>query len=234
MIKRRWAVWMLAGLLILGLGLAACGDDGDNGDNGDAAANGGDDATPADSVPDLGGDSPSLDMGGGSNGAGDGGNGSSGVIGCDDDSDGGVCPPALYSGAIDSTVTADGVSVPYASVYFAEIDAGDNLIALQSSENNNYEERATFTAYFAEADSVDAVLRDLDDPSVHTWEGEQLSGKYGLVQDMDADPPLHTAVGAAPLDDGRVLVLRMEVTGKYGWDTHYEMYEAMLKGITVE
>ena len=100
-----------------------------------------------------------------------------------------------------------------------------------SGENNKFEERAVFEAYFAE--SVEAALSGLSEPEIADWTAAGLSGKIGVSRDQTQDPPVNTTIGAFALADGRAVVLKLTSTGKYGWDLWSQVYANMLETLTV-
>jgi hypothetical protein len=236
--KHKWTqILLIIGLIVLAL--AACGDDDDKNDK-DAAPSETPPptATPADDTETLpGGDltvpsAPDL----GNLGGGDGGDES----GCDDEDE---CPAPIPTTLLDAEESAGGVTVSYVSVIFDATTSDDDtgvLIEITPSEQYKFEQRGTFQVYFAEVETVEAVLAEATDlPGVEiraekTWEDDPLGRQFVAVRDMAQDPPYNLALGAGRLDDGRVIVLKLEATGKFGWDLFYELYEGMLESLTVE
>lgn len=211
--------WLLI-VLVLALGLAACGDD--DSDNGDpvtptvAATEVSGGAFNPGAAPDL-----SLNLGG------------SGLPGCNDPDDT-ACPSPLEF-PLDADVSNGGISIQYSSRYFdAQTEGTTDGVPIEISPSGNYkfEEQATFLVYFAP--SVEDALASLQEPETGTWENATLSGTVGVVKDDTQDPPVNTTIGAFTVPDGRVVVLKLVTTGKYGWDLLSLTYENMLNTLTVE
>lgn len=211
--KRELLVLIL--LLALALILAACnGDDDNGGDNEPAGDAGG--FTP---------DAPNVNFG--ADLAGD-----NEMPGCADPNDD-ECPAAVEM-PFDATITAEDVTVGYPAQYFdATTDALPDgvLVQITPSDNNRYVEQAIFTVYFAE--SVDAALAVLNDPEIAEWQTATMTGMIGVSRDATQDPPVNTTVGAFETADGRVIVLQVTTTGKYGWDLWRLVYGQMLELLVV-
>jgi hypothetical protein len=215
-------VLMLALSVALVAALAACGDD-DGDDDADAAdtPESAADATAAVAAPDGG---VTFDPGPGLGPDFDGG------PGCSDPNDD-ECPMPLQLD-LDGQVDAGGVSIRYAQRYFdASTGEADPLISIVPSERNRFEETANFEVYFA--DSVGSATAGLVDPQTADWSTETLTGTIGVMRDASQDPPVNTAIGSFPLEDGRVLVFELVSTGKYGWDLYATLYASMLDTLTV-
>lgn len=209
-------IWLFTGLLVLAL--AAC--DGDDQDQKKEAA------PTSVSV----GTAPALAVGPGLQAGSDTSlTGGTGLPGCSD-TDSAECPVPLILD-LDGEVSADGVTIRYATRYFTAV-TGDPLIEIAPSENNKFPDKATFQVYFAE--SVDGALATLTDPQTADWTtANQLNGTIGVMKDPTQNPPLNTTVGAFSLDDGRVVVLKLITTGQYGWDLYSQLYEDMLNSLSV-
>ncbi len=230
MLRKNWTLWSVL-LVVLVLGLTACG--GDTAENGNEASA----ATPEVSAPtsDAGENAspnlngPSLTVGA----SGDAADGAS-LPGCSDPNDE-ECPAALQL-TLDGDVSAEGVSLNYPARYFdarTGADTPDNvLIVIEPSERNKYDERAVFEVYWA--DSIEAATATLNAPESTEWQTETLHGVIAVSKDLAQDPPLTTTVGALSTAEGRVLVLKLTTTGKYGWDLWSRVYEDMLKTLRVE
>jgi hypothetical protein len=154
-----------------------------------------------------------------------------GLPGCSDPNDT-ECPAAL-SFDLDGEASSGGVTIRYPARYFDATTGGDPvLIAIQPSEKYAFPEQASFQVYFA--DSIDQALAELQDPLMADWTAATgLSGKVGVVKDRAQDPPVNTVIGAFSLPDGRVIVLKLVATGKYGWDLFSQIYSQMLDTLTV-
>ncbi len=154
--------------------------------------------------------------------------------GCSDPNDE-ECPAALQL-TLDGEASADGVHINYPARYFdarTGADAPDDvLIAIEPSERNKYDERAVFEVYWAQ--SVEDAISVLDKPESATWQTDTLHGVIAVSKDATQDPPLTTTIGAMTTPDGRVLVLKLTTTGKYGWDLWSGVYEDMLGTLNVE
>jgi hypothetical protein len=216
--KTKW-ILLLTGLLILAL--AACG-----GDNKDGKKT---EATP---TSETGG--TSLNLGSGSGlGIQPGGSTSptSSLPGCSDPNDT-ECPVPLALD-LDGEASAGGVTIHYPTRYFTATTnpSGDILIEIAPSENNKFNEKATFQVFFAE--SVNAALAALTDPITAEWKTDTLNGTVGVMKDQTQDPPVNTTIGAFALGDGRTVVLKVVTTGKYGWDLYSQLYEGMLNSLVV-
>ncbi|MBN1202870.1 MAG: hypothetical protein JXJ20_13560 [Anaerolineae bacterium] len=220
--RKSQLIALLVGVLILSLGLVACGGD-DSDDDGDSAPDTTPEQTAAAADLDLG-VGPDLALGAAEN---------SGLPGCNDPNDT-ECPVPLDVD-LDGEASAGGVTVSYPARYFDAVtgnDAPDGvLIEIAPNEKYAFEEQATFQVYFA--GSVDAALAELDDPLIVEWSTETLSGTVGVVKDRDQDPPENTTIGAFALDDGRAVVLKLATTGQYGWDLYSRIFERMVGSLVV-
>jgi hypothetical protein len=219
--RRMTQVWLLVGLAILSLGLAACGGKSKDGNSSTPEPS----STPQTSGAfDPGNVGPDLSVN-----LGDG----SGLPGCNDPNDT-ECPSPVVM-TLDQTASAGGVTIRYPSRYFDVATnsgpVGTVLIEITPSGNNKYEDKATFQVYFAE--SVDGALAKLQDPETGTWSNDTLSGTVGVVKDRTQDPQVNTTIGAFTASDGRVIVLKVVTTGKYGWNLWARVYEDMLNSLSV-
>ena len=222
---------LLAGLLIVVMALAACGGDDDGGNNGDEqdstgaatpTAESGGEFNPGAVGPALS-TGPDLGMGPDTEG---------GLPGCADPNDV-ECPMPLVM-ELTATAATDGVQIEYPERYFVAAvneSPADVLITITPSENNVYEQEATFEVYFAE--SVEAALGGAEPDDTAEWSTDTLSGTIAVTRDQAQDPPLNTTVGAFELPDGQVIVLKLTTTGTYGWDIWSRVYEDMLNTLTV-
>jgi len=214
-------VWFLVGVAILALGLAACG-----GESKDKAGR-----TPEPSgTPQTGGafnpgnvgPTLSVSLGGGS-----------GLPGCSDPNDTECPSPVIMT--LDQTASTGGVSLRYPSRYFNATTnngpVGTVLIEIAPSENNKYEDKATFQVYFAP--SVDEALAELKNPETGTWSNSTLTGTVGVMKDSTQNPQVNTTIGAFTTGDGRVIVLKAITTGKYGWNLWARVYEDILNSLSV-
>lgn len=221
----KW-IWFLTAILIIALGVAACGNDeaGDSGDPPQDSA-----ATEATGGNALSGGAPILDAGPGLN-LNTGDSGSSALPGCSDPSDD-ECPMPLVMD-LDGEASAGGVTIGYPARYFdVTTGDGDILFTITPSANNKFKEKATFEVYFAT--SVEAALAELDEPESVPWSAGTLEGTINVVRDTSQDPPVNTTIGAFALADGRAVVVRLTTTGKYGWDLWSQVYTAMLETLAV-
>jgi hypothetical protein len=215
--RSRW----IAALAIVALSLAGCG-----GDSGEKAQDAPSSITPTASGNPLEAGGLSLDAGSGLSPALNVG----GLPGCSDPDDE-ACPMPLVMD-LDGEIVAGGIGLRYPARYFnVTVGEGDIPLTITPSENNRFEERAVFEAYFA--GSVEAALAGLSEPEVADWTAAGLSGKIGVSRDQTQDPPVNTTVGAFALADGRAVVLKLTTTGKYGWDLWSQVYAAMLETLTV-
>jgi hypothetical protein len=154
--------------------------------------------------------------------------------GCSDPDDE-ECPMPLLMD-LDGSVTAEGVTLRYPDRYFVaqvgESAPDGAAIALAPSENNVYEQTAHFQVYVA--DSVQAALAPLgSDAEIVDWSIEALgAGKLGVQRDETQQPPANVTIGAFESGE-RVIVLRLDTTGKYGWDLWSQLYNNMLNAMTV-
>lgn len=215
--------WFLIVLLLLALGLAACGDDGgDNDSNGtDPTPESTEAASPALAT------GPDLAIGVGN----DNGPTENSLPGCSD-SDAEECPNPVVMD-LDATVSSGGVSVSYPERYFNATTNEDGvLIEITPSENNKFDEEAVFEIYFA--DSIEDALAGLTDPDTAEWSNDTLAGTIGVTRDSTQDPPVNTTIGAFDLADGRTVVVKLQTTGQYGWDLWLRVYEDMLNMLAVE
>lgn len=233
--KSNWTRrWMVGSLVIaLMLILVACGGD-DKDDGGSDAADNSASATeesgagPAvlSGAPEVpSGPSLTLNTGGG------------GLPGCNDPDDT-ECPLPLELD-LDGEITADGVTLAYPMRYLAAVTGDealeDVLIQITPNERYTFQEQATFQVYFAA--SVETALAELTAPLITEWSADHLpEGTIAVVKDRSVDPPVNTAIGAFPVPDdpaGRVIVLKLVTTGKYGWDLFSLTYEQMLDSLIV-
>ncbi|HEX3050629.1 MAG TPA: hypothetical protein VHP83_08245 [Aggregatilineaceae bacterium] len=225
---RKLGIVLLVGLVLV---MAACGDKdedkdknnkdaktpaatvGDGGENGDNSTNSGE-FDPA---------APSLNV-------------QSGTLlpGCNDP-DATECPQPLNL-PLDSSVNVDGVQVSYPGQYF--VASGEMPpVELTVAENYPFDERATFEISFVEAmDDGLAELNELEgELESADWNTAQgLIGKIGVVKLAELDPPVNTTVGVFLLPDGRYFKLRLETTGKYGWDLYSVTFQRMLDTLVFE
>jgi len=160
----------------------------------------------------------------------------SGLPGCSDPSDR-ECPAPLDLD-LDAEVSDSGVTIRYPSRYFVARTGSENPdgvpIEIAPGDNYNFEDQANFQVYFAE--SMENALSVLEgEPETTEWSTDRLTGgTIAVVKDREQTPPINTTVGAFPLDDGRVVVLKLVTTGKYGWDLFSATYDRMLDTLTVE
>ena len=218
--RRLTWMWLLVGVMILAVGLAACG--GKSKDSSSTPEPSGTPPTPGTFNPGDVGPTLSVNLGGGS-----------GLPGCNDPTDTECPSPVIMT--LDQTATAGGVSLSYPSRYFEATTSsgavGTVLIEITPSENNQYENKATFQVYFAP--SIDEALAELKNPETGSWSNNTLNGTVGVVKDSTQNPQLNTAIGAFSLSDGRVIVLKTVTTGKYGWNLWSRVYEDMLNSLSV-
>lgn len=217
--RRLTWVWLLVGVLILALGLAACGGKSKDSSTPEPS---GTPPTPGTFNPGNVGPTLSVNLGGGS-----------GLPGCNDPNDT-ECPSPVIM-MLDQTASAGGVSLRYPSRYFKASTSsgpvGTVLIEITPSENNQYENTATFQVYFAP--SIDEALAELNNPETGSWSNSTLNGTVGVVKDSTQGPQVNTTIGAFSLSDGRVIVLKAVTTGKYGWNLWARVYEDMLNSLSV-
>jgi hypothetical protein len=210
--------WLLIALVILALGLAACGDDDDTdeGVQNDAADVESTEEMDLTTGPDLavGGEAGSTEE--------------SRLPGCSDP-DSEECPnPVIMD--LDASASAGGVSVSYPERYFDAATSDDGvLITITPSENNRFEQEAVFEIYFA--DSIEDALGELTDPETGEWSNDALTGTIGVVRDDAQDPPVNTTIGAFDLTDGRTVVVKLRTTGQYGWDLWSRVYTDILDSL---
>lgn len=154
--------------------------------------------------------------------------------GCSDPDDE-ECPAALRL-PLDGEATAESVHINYPARYFdarTGADAPDGtLILIEPSERNKYDERAVFEVYWA--DSIKEATATLESPESTEWQTETLHGVISVSKDTAQDPPLTTVIGAMTTPDERVLVFKLTVNGKYGWDLWSQVYADMLNSLRVE
>ena len=231
MLRKNWRAGG-AWLLVLVLGLAACGGNASQNDVATSVPTSETAATPhteADNAASLNLSGPNLGAGTGE----DAGAGAQ-LPGCSDPNDE-ECPAALQL-PLDGEASADGVHIRYPARYFdarTGADAPeDTLIVIEPSERNKYDERAVFTVYWA--DSVEEATAALDAPESAEWQTETLHGVIAVSKDTTQDPPITTTIGAMTTPDGRVLAFKLTVNGKYGWDLWSRVYEDMLDSLRVE
>ncbi|MBN1678983.1 MAG: hypothetical protein JW966_01740 [Anaerolineae bacterium] len=218
-------------ILLLSLGLAACDSNNGDHDTPDAASQ---EAVAVESTaagPQIGLNSgPSLEINTGGEG---------GMPGCNDPNDT-ECPAPVHLD-LDADISAGGVTIGYATRYFAARSgddvAGDNLadgslIVIEPNDAYAFDEDARFTVFFT--DSVETALAELADPLTVEWDTGTLTGMIGVVRDREQDPPVNTAVGAFDTESGQAVVLRLVTTGKYGWDLYSLLFEQMLASLAVE
>jgi hypothetical protein len=217
--RRLTWVWLLVGVTVLSLGLAACGGKSNSSSTPEPSSTPQTSGAfnPGNVGPDL-----SVNLGGGS-----------GLPGCNDPNDTECPSPVIMT--LDQTASVGGVSLRYPSRYFnaATNDGpvGTILIEITPSDNNKYENKATFQVYFAK--SIDEALAELKNPETGTWSNSTLSGTVGVVKDSTQNPQVNTTIGAFSLSDGRVIVLKAVTTGKYGWSLWSRVYEDMLNSLSV-
>lgn len=222
---------LVIGLLVVAL--AACGGDEDKKDTPtdaptiEATANGG--------AISLNPPGPSLDLSGGSDVESATTLGQQ-MPGCSDaDSDECPAPVDLPMQGDADQIAVDGVSLRYPSRYFDAASGSDApegvLVELTPSANNKYAQRVIFQVYFA--DSEASALAPLTDPETVAWSTDALAGTIAVTRDDEADPPASVTIGAFPLADGRVIVLRADATGQYSWDLWVRVYENILNSLTV-
>lgn len=220
MLRRNWRLWSVA-LMVLALGLAACGGKSSETAKTPTAEGSG--------TPGLNLSGPGLNVGADASGGDD-----AKLPGCSDPNDE-ECPAALDL-PLDGEASADGVHINYPARYFTahsgEEAPDDVLIVIEPSERNKYDERAVFEVYWA--DSVEAATAALDAPARADWQTETLRGVIAVGKDTTQDPPVTTTIGAMTTTDGRVIVLKLTTTGKYGWDLWSRVYEDMLSSLRVE
>lgn len=212
-----WTV-IFALLVILALGLAACG--GDDDDTGRAAPEPTEGPSGAFSP-----NAPSLSLGADLSGE-------NALPGCSD-ADDEECPAALLMD-LDGEVSAGGVTISYPARYFDALSgeqSPDALIQIVPSENNRYAEAAVFSVVLM--DSPATALDILADPETAEWATDTLSGTIAVSKDATLDPPVNTTVGAFTSEDGRGVVFKLVTTGKYGWDLWSRVYEAMLQSLVL-
>ncbi len=231
--RKTWII-LLALLLALALGLAACGGDDDDSNGTDSATNG--DATNGDAANDdsgAGGFNPGgADVSFGADLGAD-----SDLPGCADPDDE-ECPAALDM-PLDGEAVAEGVQISYPDRYFDALTGDDvledappgTLIQIVPSENNRYAETAVFSLYFG--DSVAGAVAALAESDAADWTTETLTGTIAVHRDETLDPPVNRTIGAFEDDAGRVVVLELVTTGKYGWDLWARVYTAMLDSVVL-
>ncbi len=214
-------VWGVALVTLLALSLAACGEKT---------------TEPSETSPAEGNGTPTLNLSGPTLGFGEAAEDQAQpqLPGCSDPSDE-ECPAALRL-TLDGEASADSVHINYPARYFVArsgADAPENvLIVIEPSERNKYDERAVFELYWA--DSVEAAVSALDSPESAQWQTDTLQGVIAVSKDTTQDPPVTTTIGAMRAPDGRVIVLKLTTTGKYGWDLWSRVYDDMLASLRVE
>jgi hypothetical protein len=212
--------FLLLIIVLLALTLAACGDD-DKKDEPPAA-------TPTEAGG-LGPVGPALNVNSGAEAT----SSTPGRLpGCSDpNSD--ECPAPLEM-TLDGEISVGGVTVKYPARYFVAAEGGADgpLVEISPSENNKFDEKATFSVSFA--DSIDAALAGLTDPETGAWSNATLNGTIGVSKNQAQDPPMNTTIGAFTTPDGRVIVVQVITTGKYGWDLWSRVYEEMLNALVIE
>jgi len=208
---------ILIGLLLLALVLAACGDDKKKTDQTTP--------TPAESSGFTPSGGISLETGGTPAPA-----STNSLPGCSDP-DSTECPSPLVLD-LDGTAMHSAVTIQYPSRYFdAAPGSGDLLIEITPNDRFKFQETANFQVYFA--DSVESALAGLTDPDTGSWSNATLNGTIGVSKDETQTPPVNTTIGAFALADGRVIVLKLVTTQKFGWDLWSKVYEGMLNTIVV-
>ena len=225
--------WMLLGLVLLTLVLAACDGDDDKGDADDEAPTStlnSPDIDSLDAPNPAGGDfNPGTSFDLGSSDA-EVLAGNEGLPGCTDPDDE-ACPMPLELD-LDTTAVSGGMQIQYASRYFdATTDDDAGRISITPSENNRFAERAEFEVF--QAESVEAALAVLDAPDVVDWETSTLSGQIGVMRDETVDPPVATTIGAFEAENGEVFVFKLVSNGKYGWDLYSVLYADMVETLTI-
>lgn len=158
---------------------------------------------------------------------------SSGLPGCSDPNDT-ECPAPLDLD-LDAQVSGGGIQLSYPSRYFVAHTGAENtegvLVELVPSDHFNWSSQAVFQVYFA--DSVEQALSELQDPTLGQWSGSTWSGTIGVVKDQSQEIPANTTIGAFPLENGRVVVLRLQTTGKYGWDLFSQVYTSIVDSFQI-
>jgi hypothetical protein len=219
----RKSSWIGMALLMV-LMLAACGNDDDN-DNqaGDRTAEPTVALTPfSETTPGSFDAGPDLEVtiGGG-------------LPGCNDPNDT-ECPAPLDLD-LDGELSAEGITIHYPTRYFTVTTPNDNTagvpIEIAPNEDYPFEQEAVFQVFFTE--TVEQALSELTDPLTAEWDTGTLTGTIGVVKDQEQDPPINTIVGAFPVENNRVVVLRLVVDGKYGWDLFSRTYARMLESLAV-
>jgi hypothetical protein len=155
-----------------------------------------------------------------------------GLPGCSDP-DSTDCPAPLDLD-LDSDASAAGITIQYPARYFTAVtqdDAAGVPIEISPNDTYSFEQKAVFQVFFSE--SVEQAFAELTDPVTADWDTGTLKGTIAVFKDETVDPPVNTIVGAFPVDDSRVVVLRLTVDGKYGWDLFSRTYEKMLQSLTV-
>lgn len=207
--------WIVISLFIILL-LAACGRDDNNSENRTAEST--IVLTPVTSAAFNAGPELNVTVGGG-------------LPGCNDPNDT-ECPAPLDLD-MDGEASAEGITISYPARYFTASTENPSGVPVEISPNETYsfENQAVFQVFFAE--SVEQAMSELTDPLTAEWDTGTLTGTIGVVKDAGQDPQVNTIIGAFPLDDNRVVVLRLVVDGKYGWDYFSRTYERMLASLTV-
>ena len=226
--RRVWGVLLLVLAL---LGLVACGGETKESQTASSAPTPTAETsnTEASGTPSLNLSGPSLGVG-----VGDDAQSDTPLPGCSDPDDE-ECPAALQL-PLDGEAIAEGVHINYPARYFDARTGADapegTLILIEPSERNKYDERAVFEVYWA--DSIKEATAALESPESAEWHTETLHGVIAVSKDTAQDPPLTTVIGAMTTPDERVLVLKLTVNGKYGWDLWSRVYEDMLNSLQVE
>jgi hypothetical protein len=133
---------------------------------------------------------------------------------------------------LDGTAMQDTVTIQYPSRYFDAAAGSDGiLIEITPNDKFKFQETAHFTVYFA--DSVESALAELADPATGSWSNATLNGTIGVTKDETQTPPVNTTIGAFTLADGRVIVVKLVTTQKFGWDLWSKVYEGMLNTVVV-
>lgn len=222
---RRWLWWIGFGLLVPLL-LAACGNADDT-----PAPPAPTPLTTAEVVAPAGGlnldTGPDLDLNLNTNRG-------TQLPGCSDP-DSEDCPAPVQM-QLDGTASHAGITIRYPSRYFTALAGDENPqgipLQFETNENFAYENEVVFQVYYEP--SMEQALSSLDEPISAPWTAQQVGEGTIAVQKVETqDPPVSTVIGAFPVAEGQVVVLKLIVDGEYGWDLFSRVYEAMLNTLTV-